>query len=191
MGSIGELFSEDEEFVDKRAVAFDEFVEGTVYDFYKPHDSYGISDWSPSRTRQEFAEECDINVIMARYERTGQLPVNSVEPPRYVDMTAMPSDFREAMDLMLAAEAAFMTLPAKVRREFDNDAKQFVDFASDAKNVDQLRDWGLAAPKPKEAPGGGGAELPGDKPKAPKAPPAKPPKPAQGDIFDGGTQLFT
>ncbi|AXH75864.1 MAG: internal scaffolding protein [Microviridae sp.] len=147
------------------------FTDGQMFDFYKPHSSYGISDWSPSLTRQEFAEECDINVIMARYERTGQLPAN-VSEPMYVDMTSMPPDFRTAMDMMLDADKAFMTLPARVRREFDNDAKEFVDFASNPDNLEQMREWGLAPPAEALASsaGGGGPQAPGGEPAASAAP---------------------
>ncbi|QCQ84631.1 internal scaffolding protein [Blackfly microvirus SF02] len=157
------------------------FEEGALYDFYKPHAGAAvvISDWSPSLTRQEFAEECDINVIMSRYERTGQLPMNmnGVEP-RYVDMSAMPTDFREAMDIMIEAEKAFMMLPANVRREFDNDAKMFVDFASMPENLSKMREWGLAVPeKPADA-GGGGAQPPSAEPAAaPSAPASAKPLP--------------
>lgn len=121
------------------------FGDGHVYDFYKPRAAKdtALSDWPPSLARQEFAEECDINVIMSRYERTGQLPVPGYEP-RYIDMTGMPGDYQSALEMLRDAEEAFMRLPAVVRREFENDPSQFVAFASDAENLDQMRTWGLA-----------------------------------------------
>lgn len=39
----------------------------------------------PSMCRQEFAEECDINAIMERYQTVGVLPANNPNPPVYVD----------------------------------------------------------------------------------------------------------
>jgi hypothetical protein len=121
------------------------FVPAT-HDFYKPGaPDVAIYDWGPSLTRQEFAEDCDINVIMTRFERTGQLPANGAAPV-YLDLTAMPSDLMTTLNLLDDAERAFMSLPATVRREFDNDATKFVDFASDSENVAQMRTWGLAPP---------------------------------------------
>lgn len=102
----------------------------------------------PSLTRQEFAEDCDLNLLMARYEKTGVISHVSQREPIYADLTDVPSSLAEAMDIIKIAEQSFMTLPATVRREFDNDAVRFVEFASDPTNVDKLREWGLAKPLP-------------------------------------------
>jgi hypothetical protein len=72
--------------------------------------------------------------------------------PVYYDFTEMPDTLLGYMQLMEQADNAFMTLPASVRREFDNDAAAFVDFASDPSNLEQMRDWGLAPPAPTPAP---------------------------------------
>lgn len=102
----------------------------------------------PSLTRQEFAEECDINSLMSRYEQTGILPsnINSAQP-RYLDVSDVP-DLRDALDHLANATTAFMALPAIVRKEFDNDPVKFIDFAQDKDNLPQLRTWGLAEPLP-------------------------------------------
>lgn len=123
------------------------------HDFRKEDrsDLYEFCTEGPSMTRQEFAEECDINSIMSRYDSYLADPMRSIREPSYVDFTVMPSTLMGAMDAFKAAEAAFMTLPAQVRREFDNDPAMFADFASEPTNVDQMRDWGLAKPLP-EAP---------------------------------------
>lgn len=143
----------------------------------------------PSLARQEFAEECDINSLMRRYEAAGAT-INGLPPmqgePRYVDFTEVPNNLLDYLELVKNAERAFMTLPAGVRREFDNSATDFVDFASDPENLDQMRAWGLAPPakpvappamplatsaKPQEPPVGAGS--------APSAPPAAaPPAPS-------------
>lgn len=104
----------------------------------------------PSMTRQEFTAECDINEIMKRYPG-GQLPpLVGPEGPQYLDLTQSPATLLEAMNTMRDAERAFMTLPAEVRREFDNDPMAFVEFASDSENLEQMREWNLAPPAPKE-----------------------------------------
>lgn len=100
----------------------------------------------PSRTRQEFAAECDINTIMARYSKTGVVSHINPVTPRYLDLTTLP-DFQTAMHMLIDAEAAFASLPAVVRREFDNDPSKFVAFAEDQENLPRLREWGLAPPE--------------------------------------------
>lgn len=100
----------------------------------------------PSRTRQEFAEECDINAIMSRYNRTGVISHVNAAVPQYLDVSVLPS-FQDAMQIVLDAEAAFAGLPSTVRREFDNDPAKFVAFAEDAENLGKLREWGLAPPE--------------------------------------------
>lgn len=104
----------------------------------------------PSLTRQEFAEECDINTIMARYESGGAITHVNRATPSYMDMTEMP-DLRGALDIMRDASIAFASLPAKVRKEFDNDPQKFVDFAQSPENLEKMREWGLA-PMPDSEP---------------------------------------
>lgn len=126
-----------------------------------------------SLTRQEFADECDINNLMAQYEKTGIIPANmNNNVPRYLDVTNVP-DLRTALDLLNDATAAFMALPANVRREFDNDAMKFVAFAQDPENLPQMRTWGLAPPPP-EPPAPQKVEIVNPTAPAPVEPPKAP-----------------
>lgn len=105
-----------------------------------------------SLTRQEFADECDINNLMAQYEKTGIIPSNmNNNVPQFLDVSDVP-DLMQANNILIEATAAFMALPATVRREFDNDAIKFVSFAQDPENLPQMRTWGLAPPEPVEPP---------------------------------------
>lgn len=130
-----------------------------------------LGEFAPSLTRQEFAEECDINTIMERYEATGAIShVNRAEP-FYLDTTLYPS-LQQSMDAFREANAAFLALPAHVRREFDNDPQKFVDFASDDKNIERMREWGLAEPvKAPEPPMRVTIENPAPVPEAPPTAP--------------------
>jgi phage internal scaffolding protein len=113
-------------------------------DAYKTSGDRGdLSFFAPSLTRQEFAEECDINTIMDRYEKSGALSHVNRAQPMYMDCTQFP-DLRGAMDVMREAGTAFALLPAKVRREFDNNPQAFVDFARKPENLARMREWGLA-----------------------------------------------
>ena len=124
----------------------------SAYVIHDPED-YGFDTEGPSLTRQEFAEECDVNALMARYEKTGmQIPSHMSREPQYLDLSDVP-DLHTAMNVMREAEAAFMQLPGHIRLEFSNDAVKFVEFAEDKDNLEQLREWGLAKPaEPTPAP---------------------------------------
>lgn len=101
----------------------------------------------PSLTRQEFADDADINTIMAQYEKTGVISHMNQTPPAYLDLTDVP-DLQQSIDLIREAETAFMSLPATVRATFDNNAVKFVEFAQNPANIDQMRAWNLAPTPP-------------------------------------------
>lgn len=105
-----------------------------------------------SKTVQSDKDAADINVMWDRLIRTGSsLPV--APPPTYQDFTEA-KDFQESQNLILAARASFMALPANFRKTLDNDPGAFVDFASRAENLPELRKLGLAIPEapPENAP---------------------------------------
>lgn len=108
----------------------------------------------PSLTRQEFRDECDLEIILKRFGSTeaGMAAIQNaidLSKLRFDDVSAVP-DFRAARDHVIAAEAKFMALPAIVRQRFDNDAALFLDFATNPDNLDEMRAMGLANPKPVE-----------------------------------------
>jgi len=110
--------------------------------------SYGLDCSNlPSLTRQEFADDADINTIMAQYERSGVISHVNNTPPAYLDLTDVP-DLQQSIDLIREAEGAFMSLPAVVRASFDNSAVKFVEFAQNPDNIEKMREWGLAPPPP-------------------------------------------
>lgn len=98
-----------------------------------------------SRTQQEFLEETDINNIMARYVKTGTVPM-------FLDRTMLDGDmhdmsYHEMMNVIADANSAFASLPASIRDEFENDPAKFVDFALDENNRDKLREWNMLSPE--------------------------------------------
>lgn len=102
-----------------------------------------------SLTQQSDADDADINVIMARYQKTGMMP-GIQETPLQGDFSSG-EDFRALQDKLLAAREAFGEIPAEIRKRFNNDPAQFVDFVQNPENADELVKMGLAnAPSPKE-----------------------------------------
>lgn len=117
-----------------------------AYSMFRPHDPVNVVFSDASLARQEFKDEADINVLMKRYKTHGVMPTMRVGEPRYLDCSEVP-DFQAAMQLVIDAENAFLTLPAAVRKEFGNDHVAFVEYASDPENIGQMREWGLAPPE--------------------------------------------
>lgn len=115
---------------------------------YEPAIDEKTGELLPGMCRQEFMEECDVNAIMARYEKAGgSWPPPMPGEPMYYDFTSVPGNLMDAMQQMYDAEDAFMRLSATVRKEFDNDPLRFVEYAADRANLEQLRKWGLAEPE--------------------------------------------
>lgn len=96
----------------------------------------------PSKTQQQFAEQCDINNIMKKYKQTGEITHLNKKTGIYGDFSNMPS-YQEALHTVIKAEQEFMTLPADVRKKFDNNPQQFVDFINDPKNDEEAIKLGL------------------------------------------------
>ncbi|AXH75473.1 MAG: internal scaffolding protein [Microviridae sp.] len=144
---------------------------GKLSSAFVAHDAVDVDFTEPSRTRQEFAEECDINNIMKRFEATGAVNHFNQVGPRYLDLSEGVPELREALDLVRASNEAFMSLPARVRAEFDNDPVAFVDYAADPSNAKQMVEWGLAIALPE--PAKPAPVVSGDAPAAPAAPPPK------------------
>lgn len=105
------------------------------------------SEYSRSRTKQNFSNECDINSIVKRANKTGFLVdplVASTRRPFFGDFTNV--DFRANLNAINAVSAAFMQLPADIRSKFDNDPAKVLDFVSVEANADEARKLGLLPP---------------------------------------------
>jgi len=106
----------------------------------------------PSMTVQSFQAETDINVIMARYEKTGLVP-DALAPDRrelvFGDFSG-PLDFQSCQERVVAAELEFGRLPARVRERFGNRVGPLLAFLEDPQNLKEAQDLGLV---PVVAPG--------------------------------------
>lgn len=97
-----------------------------------------------SRTQQHFKEECDVNLIMKRFERTGILDHLNQYQGRYGDFLDVPQDYQSAVNQVIAAQDMFMTLPGAVRALFENDPGKFLEFVDDPANAGRMVELGLA-----------------------------------------------
>lgn len=103
---------------------------------YGPRNPVGIEFPAEGRTKQSFKDECDINVIMARYQATGLLEHVRDALPQFLDVTEMP-DYQSAMDTVAQAKSLFASLPSAIRDRFDNDPRKLLEFVHDPKNLDE------------------------------------------------------
>lgn len=125
---------------------------GKLSSAFAAHEPVDVFFDEPSRTRQEFADECDINVLMSKFEATGVVSHVNQRQPMYLDLSDGVLPLQEALDTVRAATESFMSLPARARAEFDNDPVKFVEYAQNPENIDQMVKWGLAVPKPVPGP---------------------------------------
>ena len=146
------------------------------HSFYVPHDplatAFGVNADGAivpqvSMTKQEFLPDCDIHNILAEFKVTGQIRhlAQNAAAGVYTDLANLP-DFQEALNTVVAGEAAFLTLPSKLRARFENDPAQFLAFMADPANQDEAIRLGLATDT---------------RPPAPPEPPTPPPGPTGGD----------
>lgn len=141
------------------------------------------------RVDSSMKTESDINVIVARYKKTGLWPAAvqaRASLARYGDVSQVPS-YAEMQARVMAARDAFAALPAAVRRQFGNDPGAFVAAVDTPEGIALLKKLGLGAvvdpdekdpnapmasspPKDRPTPGGGAAAKSkgGSAPKAPK-----------------------
>lgn len=103
----------------------------------------------PSRAKQNFKDECDINKIMAKYEKRGTIEHLNQHQGKYGDFIHA-QDYHLSLNLLLAADDAFASIPSKIRAKFDNDPAIFLDFAQNPENLDQMISMGLAPSRPRE-----------------------------------------
>lgn len=100
---------------------------------------------TPSLTRQADAEDCDINVMMARYQATGIEPRVNPRAPQWGDFSDVAS-YQDALGVVAQAKADFDLLPAEVRERFGNDPAGMLDFLSREENRDEAIRLGLVIP---------------------------------------------
>lgn len=129
------------------------------FDTMKSSDESGLKCEDPTLTQQSFREDSDINVILERFNITGELPSSSLGEPQYGDFLESQVDYKSALDVVMSAQSAFNALPARLRSRFDNEPSKFVDFVSDERNRAEAEELGLLevrfAQPPVSAPAGG------------------------------------
>lgn len=128
----------------------------------------------PTLTKQNHKKECDINHIMKKYQKTGTLDHVSTHSSEYGFASSI--QFHDAANLVIKATDMFDALPSSLRKRFNHDPAQFLDFVQDPANESEMIKLGLAVSR--EIP-----SHPDDQPDLPIVPAAEapsdtPPEPA-------------
>lgn len=129
----------------------------------------------PSMTKQAFMAECDINNIVRDFtpQAMAELTLLNLQSGKYQDLPDQ-ADYQLYLEQCRAAQAAFDSLPAKLRARFDNDPAKFLEFFNDPANQEEAVKLGLATDtRPPPPP-------PPPAPPAASAPAPEPPKPNGG-----------
>jgi len=124
-----------------------------------------------SRTKQAHLDECDINKIMSRYNKTGILDFVTKHAPCYGDATA--GDYQSSMQIVATAQSMFHELPSAIRDRFQNSPAQFLDFLDDPANLSEMHSLGLLRPDYQPPP----TDAPAPNLAAPQPNPSPDPKP--------------
>jgi phage internal scaffolding protein len=111
------------------------------YDHNAASNASGLVCEEPTRTQQHHREECDINVILERFGKTGQLPVNAISGT-YGDFSGV-HDYHTALNAIIASESEFAALPAQIRNRFQNDPSNLIEFLDDPRNKAEAESLGL------------------------------------------------
>jgi len=143
---------------------------GVPYSALEPGDGPGA--------KQSMKDECDVNKIVERFQKSGLISHLGAGVPAFVDVSEL-GDYRSVIEQVRSVEAYFAGLPAKVRSVFKNDARSFMDYLETAPTVQDLEEVGLDAIEgrlsaiedrpPVEEP-----EAPPESPAAPEVAPVEP-----------------
>lgn len=97
---------------------------------------------TPSRTKQSFLKECDINNIMAKYQKTGAITHLQNHQGQYG--FASSESFTDSMQIVAKAQSLFNDLPSTIRSKFNQDPGAFLEFVQNSENEAELIEMGLA-----------------------------------------------
>lgn len=92
-------------------------------------------------TEQSHKDQCNINLILKDYARTGFLKHAKENQGRYDDVSSM--DFEKAQIIVAETKSLFDGLPAQVRKEFGHDVGSFLDYVQNPDNVKALESRGI------------------------------------------------
>jgi len=107
-------------------------------------------DTGPGLTKQNHKAECDVNLILQKFQRTGVIAHRVEHQAQYDDATGI--DFQEAMNLVTTTQEMFNDLPSSLRKKFNHEPAQFLKYVNDPNNLEEMIELGLATRQEPEPP---------------------------------------
>lgn len=103
-----------------------------------------------SLTRTSFTEDCDVNKIIEKFVKTGQISHYNIGSPTYGDFSEI-SDYAGVLRQIIDTNDQFQELPAKVRARFKNDPQELINFLGDDSNYEEAIKLGFIEKSKAEA----------------------------------------
>ena len=106
----------------------------------------------PSKTDQQYKDDCDVNEIIRRYKKDGIVPHVKNINAQFADVSDIPS-LMEGIERIDAAKEEWLKVPASIRKKHGNSVVNFYNWLADPANQDEAVKLGLKKkPKPAEEP---------------------------------------
>jgi hypothetical protein len=99
-------------------------------------------DTGPGLTEQAHKEQCDINLILKDYTRTGLIKHAKQNAGRYDDFTSV--DYEKAQNTVAQVKSLFEGLPSSIRLEFNHNPSEFLNYMQNPDNADLLAKRGIS-----------------------------------------------
>jgi len=122
---------------------------GKVKRAYDEHKRVGLDTGSESMTEQCHADECNINNILRRYDKTGMLTHVNNAIADYGDFSEV-NEYKTSLNKIIQAQEAFENLPSAVRKKFGFDPGNYLEFVTNSENKEEMIKLGLANPEVKK-----------------------------------------
>lgn len=116
----------------------------------EPITDFGLAcEKGSSMTKQSMKDECDINKILAKVQKTGMLEHLAQGTPFYGDVSDL-VDYKEALNVIKRANELFMDMSPEIRERFDNDPAKMLEFLENKDNLPEAIELGMVLPPPEK-----------------------------------------
>lgn len=102
---------------------------------------YTVND-EPSMTDKSQQQSTDVNYIMDKYKKTGQITHLAKVQGNFADLSEI-TDLHSSMNLVTKAQETFNALPSYLRKRFGNSPIEMVNFLNNPQNDQEAIKLGL------------------------------------------------
>lgn len=101
-----------------------------------------------SKTQQQFKDDADINLVLKKYGAFKDYVPEDVSIPLeyFRDLSMLPSDFTESLNVIAESNQMFMDLPAHLRRAVNDDPRRLLELSQSPEGLETLKKLGFGIP---------------------------------------------